>query len=355
MIPPNQGITQRDIARALGVSNATVSLALRDSNRLTPERRAEIQSAAQRMGYRPNPAATELSRHKKNSTVSPTHAAIAWINAWQPAEKLRSYRQFDLYWKGAEEAARKLGYHLEEFRMDAGVSPERLHRILEARGIRGILLPPQFPHPDWKGFPWQNYSIVRFGRSLRSPACHVVSSDHVANAMSAFARMRGLGYQRVGLVTHEEALAWRAGHLSEAGFLMAQRTVPERERMPICTVGELSTGSRAGLVAKWIKKHRIDAILTDSSQCCAILAKAGLRAPDDIGLACTNTLDIPIPAGIDQNPAEIGRLAFLTLSSLLTDRAEGIPAVFRQSLVEGSWIDGPSLPAKERTPSAATA
>jgi DNA-binding LacI/PurR family transcriptional regulator len=48
----------------------------------------------------------------------------------------------------------------------------------------------------------------------------VVSSDHVANARLAFARMLELGYKRVGLVTHEEALTWKAGHLSEAGFLM---------------------------------------------------------------------------------------------------------------------------------------
>ncbi len=61
---------------------------------------------------------------------------------------------------------------------------------------------------------------MRFGRSLRNPACHVVSSDHVANARLAFARMLELGYKRVGLVTHEEALTWKAGHLSEAGFLM---------------------------------------------------------------------------------------------------------------------------------------
>jgi DNA-binding LacI/PurR family transcriptional regulator len=154
MIPSNnRSVSQRDIARALGVSNATVSLALRDSELLTRERREEIQSAAQHMGYRPNPAAAELSRHKENSTVAPTHAALAWIDAWQSAEKLRSYRQFDLYWKGAEATARKLAYHLEEFRMEARDTAERLHRIFEARGI---LFPPQFPIPIGRAFTGRN-------------------------------------------------------------------------------------------------------------------------------------------------------------------------------------------------------
>ncbi len=341
---PKQGVTQRDIARAVGVSNATVSLALRDSELLTKARCQEIQAAALRMGYRPNPVAAELSRHKRNSTVAPTHTALAWINAWQPAAKLRSFKQFDFYWQGAEEAAAKLGYRLEEFRMDGNVTSERLHQILEARGIRGILLPPQFPHPDWKGFPWEKYSIVRFGRSLRTPHAHVVSSDHVTNAMLAFARMRELGYKRIGFITNEEALAWKAGHLSEAGFLMAQRMVPVRERMPICVIGELSNSGRARRVAEWVGKNSIEAILTDAAQCPAILANAGLRAPADLGLACVNIQDISIAAGINQNPAEIGRVALLMLHSLITDHARGVPGIFRQLLVEGSWVDGDSLP-----------
>ncbi|MEO7101226.1 MAG: LacI family DNA-binding transcriptional regulator [Luteolibacter sp.] len=343
---PNQNITQRDIARASGVSNATVSLALRNSELLTKERCQEIQDIAQRMGYRPNPAAAELSRHKKNSKVAPTHAALAWINAWQPAEKLRSYRQFDFYWKGAEEAARKLGYHLEEFQLNNAVTPDRLHRILDARGIRGILLPPHPPQNEWTEFPWDCYSIVRFGRSLKNPASHIVSSDQVSNAMVAFARMRDLGYKRIGFMTNEDEMAWKAGHLSEAGFLMAQRMVPTRERIPICVVGELSNSGRAQLVAEWVRKHRIDAILSDSSQCPEILTKAHLRVPDDIGLACTNILDIPITAGINQNPAEIGRAGLLMLHSLITDNARGIPPMLTQMLVQGTWIDGGCLPPK---------
>lgn len=344
--PPDATVTQRDIARALGVSNATVSLALRDSDLLTLKRREEIQAAAASMGYRPNVAAAELSRHKRNSGEKPTHAALAWINCWQPAEKLRSYKQFDAYWNGAENAARKLGYHLEEFRIDRKTSPQRLTAILEARGIRGILLPPQSPHPDWQDFPWERFSIVRFGRSLRNPSCHIVTSDHVSSAMTAFARMRELGYKRIGLITNEEAMVWKAGHLSEAGFLMAQRTVPIDERIPICLVGDLPNSGRARLVAEWIGKHRIDAVLTDFSECGKVMKKAGIRVPDDVGLACTNVLDIPVDAGINQNPEEIGRVALLMLHSLLTDSARGIPRILRQLLVQGTWIDGASLPPK---------
>lgn len=342
----SRAVTQRDIARALGVSNATVSLALRDSELLTLGRREEIQTAARQMGYRPNPAAAELSRFRRDSSTGPAQAALAWINAWQPAEKLRSYRQFDFYWKGAEAAARKLGYHLEEFRLEGKMSPENLGRILDARGIRGILLPPQYPHPEWKGFPWEKYSVVRFGRSLIDPATHVVSSDHVAITMRAFVRMRELGYRRIGLLTNEDVMVKRGGHLSEAGFLMAQRAITPGQRVPICLIGEMPDIGRARLVSDWVKKHRIDAILTDIAQVPEIIAMCGLVVPDDIGLACTNIMDIPITAGINQNPLEIGRVGLLMLHSLITDNARGVPPITRQLLVDGAWVDGASLPAR---------
>jgi LacI family repressor for deo operon, udp, cdd, tsx, nupC, and nupG len=347
----DRNITQRDIAQALGVSKATVSLALRDSEALSRKRCEEIQAVAREMGYRPNPAAAELSRHRRNSTMAPTHTALAWINAWQPPEKLRAYKQFDYYWNGADEAARKLGYHLEEFRIEGSVTPDRLHRILESRGIRGVLLPPQSPHPDWQEFPWEKYSIVRFGRSLRHPQAHVVSSDHVTNAILAFTRMREAGYRRIGFLTNETALVQQAGHLSIAGFLMAQQMVDESERVPTCSITRIPNSGRASAVAMWLKKHRVDAVFTDEEDAVAILQKAGIRAPGDIGLVSLNIHDLPVSAGIDQNPMEIGKVALLMLHSLITDHERGIPGIFRQLLVKGTWIDGESLPDKTRSAS----
>lgn len=73
-------VTQRDIARKLGVSNATVSLALRDSSEVGLERRLEIQALAEKMGYRPNPVAAALFHQKRNLNYSEINASIAWLN-----------------------------------------------------------------------------------------------------------------------------------------------------------------------------------------------------------------------------------------------------------------------------------
>jgi len=43
-----------DLARIAQVSPSTVSRALQDNPRISPERRAEIQALAERLGYRPS-------------------------------------------------------------------------------------------------------------------------------------------------------------------------------------------------------------------------------------------------------------------------------------------------------------
>lgn len=341
--PVPDRVSLRDIGRKLGVSHVTVSLALRNNSRISKEVREKVQKTAFEMGYQPDPMLAALAQYRKGKSTAPISAAIAWINTWNPPDNLRKHREFNAYWEGAEKAAAKFGYRLEEFRLGEGYTPERLNQILTARGITGILLPPQRPHPDWGNFPWQNYSVVRFGRSLKTPETHIVTADQVANTLLAFRKIQERGYQRIGFITHEGDIFER-GHLFEAGYLMAQRGVPEKQRVPICTIGNTPRSGRVEAVVAWKKKFKPDAIFTDMGEMPDILKRAGIRVPEDIALAVTTVLDSNADAGINQNPEEIGRVGFLMLNSLINDGSRGVPAIFRQNLVEGAWVDGSTLP-----------
>lgn len=340
--PKPSRVSMRDIAKKIGVSHVTVSLALRDHPRISNAVRKKIREAAEEMGYRPDPMLTALSHYRKGKSEAFITAGIAWINAWKDPATLRGYREFDLYWKGASAAAEKYGYRLEEFRLGEQYTPRRLHQILSTRGIRGLLLPPQYPQPEWDEFPWSEYSVVRFGRSLKSPRCHLVTADHVANTMLAFEKIRERGYKRVGFVTDERDLL--RGHLFESGYLTAQRLVDESERLPVFVMNQFLKEEQPGALAGWINQHRVEAIFTHIAEVPAMLKSIGLNVPDDIALASTTLLDTAVDTGIDQHPEEIGRVGFLMLNSLINDGARGIPAIFRQILVEGSWVDGGSLP-----------
>jgi LacI family transcriptional regulator len=343
--PADKRISMRDIAKQLGISHAAVSLALKDSPQVSAKLRKIVKQRAEELGYRPDPMLLALSHYRKGKSNKPMHAVIAWINAWSEPEQLRTFKEFDYYWKGASAAAQKFGYRIEEFRLGGQYTPQRLHQILSARGIRGLLLPPQNPQPKWEDFPWAEYSVVRFGRSLAYPRCHLVTADQVANTMMAFAEIRKLGYRRIGFATHEYDLRF-CGHLFEGGYLTAQRLVDKSERLPIFTINEFPVAERTKALAAWMEANKPDAILTTLTEIRTMLSSLGVRVPEDVALAGSTVLDIPVDAGINQHPEEIGRVGFLMLDSLINDGACGIPEIFRQNLVEGGWVNGTSMPDK---------
>jgi DNA-binding LacI/PurR family transcriptional regulator len=344
--PHRPRVSLRDIAKLMGVSHVTVSLALRDSRQISAKMKGEVRRIAEELGYRPDPMLSALASYRQSKADATYQATVGWINAWRDPKQLRSYEEFDGYWKGARLAAGKLGYTLEEFTLGGDISPGRLDKILTARGIRGILLPPHSDPPDWGDFPWEKYFIVKFGRSLNEPRSHLVAADQVLNTVLAYDEIRKLGYRRIGFVTAEPYMKAH-GHLFEAGFLIAQQDVPKAQRLPVLRLAGMQSSEAAAALAEWLKKGRPDVIYTDVRGICPLLEKAGLRVPDDIAVAATTLRDTGVDSGIDQHPEEIGRVGMLLLHSIINDGAIGIPSIFRQSMVQGSWINGSTLPSRQ--------
>lgn len=338
-------VSLRDIAAMLGVSHSTVSLALRDNPRISQATKDRVREAAGKAGYQPDPMLAALANYRRNRSTKPINACIAWINAWSQPEELRKLREFDCYWKGAHTAANKFGFRIEEFRIGRDCSPRRLHQILSTRGINGILLPPHRAIPDWGDFPWEHYSVVRFGRSIIHPEFHVVTADQVANTILAVRRMHERGYRRIGFVGLENDFSKR-GLLFRLGFNGGQHLIQTPDPLPPVFLKEAGPAERRKQLSNWIRKSKPDAILTSFPDTRSLLLDCGFKVPDDIALAVTSILDAKADAGIDQHPEEIGRVGFLMLNSLINDRARGIPTIFRQILVEGSWTDGSSLPSR---------
>lgn len=343
----NRAVTQRDIARLLGISNATVSLALRNSELLSHERREAVLAAAKKMGYRPNSAATELACQKSNSRTAVNRTGLAWINANSSSMARCSSNLLGAYLAGAESAARKLGYHFEKLSMSGDVPPDRFHRKLQKTGVRGILLPPMFLHSDWGDFPWEDYSLVRFGLSSERPLCHGVESNAVANSILALAKMRERGYHRIGFIASGESSSRNSKFPSETVFLTGQMHGDSQERVPVCVVSAIREKDRPAFIANWVRGNEIDGILTDFAGCHELLTEGGFRVPDDLGLACTNVTEIPVAAGINQLPEEIGKAGVSLLNSFIEGIECGVPKTPRQLLVGGIWVDGETLPDRD--------
>lgn len=340
---PKRQVTLRDIAKELGISHVSVSLALRDHPRISEATRTRVKKKAKEMGYHPDPMLSALSHYRLTSKEKPVQATLAWLNPLKHPEKLRGFEEFAHYWQGAEAVAKKLGFHLEEFTTQ-DLPLQRMDTIFKTRSIRGLLIAPlawETTPIDWGDFPWQDYAAVRFGSGRQGPRLNFVTSAQTSDAMLAFEKTQEKGYQRIGFVGDSSPRK-----KFRAGFLQAQQALPKNRRLSVLTYERDPLALHRDTLAKWMEREKPDAILTGNDHLPSLLEDLGYRVPEDVGIATMSIHDTPVNAGIDQNPDEIGRAAVRMLVSLINEHHFGIPETRNQVLVEGDWIDGSMLPGK---------
>lgn len=341
-------VTIYDIAAKVGVSHSTVALALRNHHRISEKRRQQIVRVAAEMGYVPDPLLAALASYRAQIRPAKLQNALAWLNHWEQPERLRKLREFDAYWRGAEAAARRFGYRLEEIRWEPEFSARRFEQILLTRAIRGVLIPPHPAVPDWGNFDWNKFSVIRFGLSVPSPDSHLVTADQLRAVLMAVRKISELGYRRIGLVIPED-YDRRLGGNFIGGFAAAQKFYQLAVLPPLLIeerfyTGELVKGSR--LLQQWLIRHKPDALLTSVSSLPDMIRNLRYRIPRDIAVAGTG-IDVPVDAGIDQHSEAIGRMAVEMLVSQINLNERGEPADPARILIESRWREGASMPGKK--------
>ncbi|MGC3991355.1 MAG: LacI family DNA-binding transcriptional regulator [Chthoniobacteraceae bacterium] len=342
-------VTVYDIAARLGVSHTTVAMALRNHPSVSLQRREEVRRMAETMGYAPDPHLAALAAYRRGTAPARIQNAIAWINHWDQPANLRKYREYDLYWRGAEAAARRFGYHLEEIPWSPGFPAKRFEQILVTRGIGGILIPPHTNSPDWGDFDWHKFSAIRFGLSVAQPNLHLVTADQLRAILMAVQKIHDYGYERIGLVVGEDD-DQRLGGNFVGGFAAARQLFKLPPCRP-CSRGARNThatpekAQRA--LQRWMMKNQPDAIITAIAAVPPLLKTLGWNIPNQVAVAGTS-MDVPVEAGIDQHSEAIGRIAVEMLVSQINLNECGEPAEPCRILVESRWRDGKSLPDRRR-------
>src|SRR5688572_22940123 len=132
----------RSLARQLGVSAATVSLALRDSDHVVPATKRRVLQAARRAGYKSNPLVGSLMAALRRASHGSFQGSLIAINTSdepRPALTLYHRQIFD----GAVRRARELGYSLELCWVGPhALTLPRLDAVLRARNAPGVLVMP---------------------------------------------------------------------------------------------------------------------------------------------------------------------------------------------------------------------
>jgi LacI family transcriptional regulator len=339
-------VTIYDIAAKVGVSHSTVALALRNHHRISEKRRKQIARVAAEMGYVPDPLLAALASYRAQIQPAKLQNAIVWLNHWEQPERLRgAHREFDAYWRGAQTAARRFGYRLDEIRWEPEFSAKRFEQILLTRAIRGVLIPPHPVPPDWGDFDWNKFSVIRFGLSVPNPDSHLVTADQLRAVLMAVRKISELGYQRIGLAIPED-YDRRLGGNFIGGFAAAQTFFKLAVLPPLlCDERFYADDSGQGLrlLKHWLTRHKPEAVLTTLVQLPQMIRELGYRIPRDLAVAGTG-IDVPVDAGIDQHSEAIGRIAVEMLVSQINLNEHGEPADPARILIESRWRDGSSMP-----------
>ncbi|NJK93427.1 MAG: LacI family transcriptional regulator, partial [Blastochloris sp.] len=136
----------------------TVSRVLRGLPGASAQTRRRVQALARRRGHIPDPRITEVMRAFRRSQDPHYHETIAFIQGGPVPSFADVHAQLS-------KLAEARGYPVELFRLgDSAGNPRRLHRILQARGIRGLILTPDIRQSSPRyDLPWSHYAAVRAG------------------------------------------------------------------------------------------------------------------------------------------------------------------------------------------------
>lgn len=335
--------TMAAIAARAGVSQVTVSRALRGDPRHSEKTRTRILAIAEEMGYRPNPLVSALMAERRRRKPSKNGASLTLINphALSLAQVNDNKRRF---WLGALACAERHGFTLDEwqYRMTPA-DCTRVERRIRARGVAGVVL-FHFPQAQVRlGATFPDCATVAVGYSLVEPHTHRVSNQQVATIANAMDELYRRGYRRAGLatsVTGEERVLrqWVAGWL---GWEWWNKVKAPPEPYIVRDFADAREGER---FSEWVKKERLDVVVSTFAPGHDWLLRAGFRVPEDCAYAVLDAAPIhPDLAGMDQNWERIGASAIEVLAGQIYRNERGIPKEPTVTLVQSRWHEGQSV------------
>ena len=334
-------VTMADVGRAAGVSQTTVSLALRNHASIPSETRERIRHFVRELGYQPHAGISSLMAQIRSKRPVKFRATLAAVADWSDPSGFRKFPTWRSQWQGARQRAQALGYGLEEFWIGRnGLSATRLASILQARGIEGMIVFPlatSEPLP----LPWDRFASVAIGYTLEAPLLHRVVTAHFDAVLLALEQLHARGYRRVGLAL-DERLSQRVHRSWLAAFCAFGF---ETGKINSSAIGVLPNNRPKSAFVRWVRSFRPDAVLSGGPYPVRQwLKEIGLAAPRDIGIACLADL-LPDEgcARINEGWHEVGAAAVDGVVGQLSRGERGLPSHPVLSLIRGHWVEGDSV------------
>ena len=338
----NPTITQRDIARALKLSQATVSLSLANSPRVSQKVRDQVRSYAAEHGYQVDPALAALAAYRTGKRHPGFRGTVAWLTNFDTRDGWK-IDAFGDYHDGAEASLSEHGYRLETFWLrEPHLTIERLTGILKARGIQCILLCPQQDSGIVADWDFSGFSVVTFGFTLARPRFHMVTAQGFTSMRILYHSLRELGHQRIGFV-YEKELEQRSQGSWLGGFLVARSLYQEASDVPPL---QADTEDEAALL-RWVRECGPDAIIVTRPAVLTNLTRGGWRIPADVSVCLTVTQPDSDVGGMTFDSRRIGEIGARKVISLHHARERGVPPTHEFTAIEGRFHQGTTVGRRE--------
>jgi LacI family transcriptional regulator len=335
-------VSQNQIAKLTGYSRSTVSRALVNHPLIAAETKRRVNQAAKKLGYQTNPLVSMLTAQIRKSRVSPTVSTLGYITSF-PLDTSKNNHWTEFY-HGAWEQAGALGYGLDViWRRQPGLTTGKFNGMLEARGIRGVIITPL---PDAMGHITMNFSRVAaatVGFPLAKPHIHHCSGWHLQFMSLALRKILRKGYHRIGYAIFPDADRYGSFSYSSR-FLLYQSTIPAKQRVPMLVHPQEKHPPTIQKFQSWYEKYRPEVILSTGYVVEEWMAKLGIVAPKDVAFANLSLIDKKSSvSGIFERARKVGACAVDLVVQQIQQNILGVPDIPKSIHIEGEWVDGKTL------------
>ncbi|MGW3402210.1 LacI family DNA-binding transcriptional regulator [Streptomyces zhihengii] len=329
--------TSKDVARAAGVSQATVSLVLGEKwrGRVSERTAALVRDAARDLGYRPNLAA-------RNLRLGRTRTALLVVPALTNEFFARVHT-------GASAVAEQHGFGVVLYPSPDGTGPAR-DPFASARAALDGVIASSMAAEALGAIRGANLPLVMLDSDPAEPGVAAHVNLDIADGMRQIAgHLIALGHRRiVHLASAVESWTFdaraRALHTAVAG-------TPGTELRTVTAALDVSAGREAAERALTAPGPRPTALLCDddilAAGACKAARRLGLRVPAD--LSVTGFDDLALATALEPElttvrlPAEeIGRRGMAALLAVLGDRPPQQDSLPVELVVRGSSAPPPA-------------
>ncbi len=272
--------TIRDVARLSGVSHQTVSRVINGKPDVTPETRALVEAAIERLGYQPNAIARSMARGKTHTLacISPNLTDFTFASMIEGAEL---------------EARRQQYFTLSASAADPQSFRQLASELVGRRRVDGLIIINPYADERYQYVP-KDFPLVFVGARARDERICSVSLDDEQAAYDATRYLIQLGRRQIALVTgpmeedcsQDRAEGYRRA-LQEAGLPFDETLVVE---------GDWSAASGRDALLSFIEQGRLpEAVFAQNDR----MALGVLSAARDAGISVPNRLSV---IGVDDMP-----------------------------------------------------